>query len=85
MDAGVRRDLVRKAVLLQIKKGCTRYTKIRDGVTAKCEEFASSNTVKKQFYNYLVSQGYIERIRPGKCRLIQKGENLLTVLCQSAP
>ena len=82
MDADVRRDLVRKAILLQIKRGCTRYTKIKDGVTAKCEEFASSNTVKKQFYNYLIPQGYIERIRPGKCKLTPKCENLLTALRQ---
>ena len=72
MDADVRRDLVRKAILLHIKNGCTRYTKIKDRVTTKCEEFASSNTVKKQFYNYLIPQGYIERIRPGKYKLNKK-------------
>ena len=85
MDADVRRDLVRKSILLHIKNGCTRYTNIKDGVTAKCKEFASSNTVKKQFYKYLIAQGYIERIKPGKYKLTQKGENLLTVLCQSSP
>ena len=82
MDADLKRDLVRKAILLQIKRGCPRYTYIKDGVTAKCKEFASSNTVKKQFYKYLIPQGYIERIKPGKYKLTQKGENLLTALSQ---
>ena len=56
MDADMKRDRVRKAILFQIKNGCTRYTNIKDGVTAKCKDFASSNTVKKQFYKYLIAQ-----------------------------
>jgi predicted transcriptional regulator len=78
----MKRDLVRKSILLQITKGCTRYTDIKDVVTGKCQEFASSNTVKKQFYQYLIPQGYIERIKPGKYKLTQKGEILLAALTQ---
>ena len=80
MDADMKRDLVRRTILLQIKNGCTRYTSIQDRVTAKCEEFASSNTVKKQFYKYLIPRGYIERIRPGKYKLTQKGEKYLDIM-----
>ena len=82
MDADVKRDLVRKAILFQIKNGCIRYTEIKDVVTAKCKDFASSNTVKKQFYKYLIAQGYIERIKLGKYKLTQKGETLLVILSQ---
>jgi len=80
VDADVKRDLVRKAILLQINNGCTRYTDIKDVVTAKCKEFASSNTVKKQFYKYLIVQGYIKRVNRGKYRLTEKGETLLAIL-----
>ena len=82
MEADVKRDLVRKAILIQIKNGCTRYTDIKDRVTAKCIEFASSNSMKKQFYNYLLPQGYIERVNPGRYRVTKKGEILLVILNQ---
>ena len=43
MDADVKRDLVRKAILLQMKNGSTRYTHIKDKATIHCNDFASSN------------------------------------------
>lgn len=79
MDADVKRDFVRKEILFQIKNGCTCYTSIMDVVIVKCKDFATSNTIKKQFYKYLIPQGYIERISPGKYKLTKKGENLLAV------
>ena len=85
MDADVKRDLVRKAILLQIKNGGIRYTNITDAVTVKCKDFASSNTVKKQFYKYLIPLGYIERFKTGRYRLTQKGENLIDVLNHISP
>jgi predicted transcriptional regulator len=84
VDADIKRDLVRKAILLQIKNGYSRYTDIKDVVTAKCKDFASSNTMKKQFYKYLIPQEYIERIKPGKYKLTQKGERLLAILSESS-
>jgi predicted transcriptional regulator len=80
MDADVKRDLVRKNILLQINNGVTRYTDIKDKVTIKCQNFASSNTIKKQFYRYLIPQGYIQRTNPGRYKLTKKGEKLLSVL-----
>jgi hypothetical protein len=76
----MKRDLGRRTILLLIKNGCTRYTSIQDRVTAKCKEFASSNTAKKQFYKYLIPRGYIERIRPVKYKLTQKGEKYLDIM-----
>ena len=83
LKADMKRDLVRKTILLQIKKGCIRYTKIKDVVTAKCETVASSNTIKKQFYEYLIPQGYIKRTKRGKYDLTKKGETLLLALTNS--
>lgn len=80
LDADVKRDLVRKAILLQIKNGSTRYTDIKDGATAKCRNFASSNSVKKQLFRYLLPQCYVERIGLGKYRLTEKGEKLLIIV-----
>ena len=80
IDSNVKRDLIRKAILLEIKNRSTRYTNIRDRVTAKCKEFATSNSVKKQFYHYLIPQGYIERISRGKYKITAKGEKLLAAL-----
>jgi predicted transcriptional regulator len=84
MDADVKRDLVRKAILLQIKNGFTRYTRIKDKATIHCNDFASSNSIKKQLFKYLLPQGYIKRINPGKYQLTQKGELILTVYSQNS-
>ena len=80
LNADLKRDIVRKIILKLISNGCTRYTDIRDDATMKCLNVASSNTVKRQFYKYLVAQGYVERIKLGKYRLTKKGEMLLTIL-----
>ena len=84
MDADMKRDLVRKTILTEIKNGSTRYTDIKDVVIVKCKDLASSNTVKKQFYKYLIPQGYVERVKRGKYRLSEKGEKLLAVFTQNS-
>ena len=80
MDADVKRNLVHKAILLQIKNGFTRYTQIKDIATFHCKDFASSNSIKKQLFRYLFPQGYIKRTNPGKYQLTQKGEKYLEIL-----
>jgi len=47
---------------------------------ASCLRFTTSNTIRKQFYHYLLPNGYVERLRRGVYRLTQKGEKLLEVL-----
>lgn len=79
MDADIKRDLIRKAILLQIKNGFTLYIHIKDKSTIHCKDFASSNSIKKQLFRYLLPQGYIKRTNPGKYQLTEKGELLLTV------
>ena len=80
MNADVKRDRVRKTILKLISDGCTRYTDIEQDASMKCKNFASRNVVTRQFYKYLVAHGYVERIRLGRYRLTENGEDLLAVL-----
>ncbi|HKZ94558.1 MAG TPA: hypothetical protein VJ249_08280 [Candidatus Bathyarchaeia archaeon] len=47
---------------------------------ATCLRFATSNTVRKQFYHYLLINGYVERVSRGVYIITQKGEKLLEIL-----
>jgi predicted transcriptional regulator len=38
--------------------------------------------VIRQFYKYLVAQGYVERVKRGEYKLSEKGETLLVILAQ---
>jgi len=74
------RDQLRKAILQFIKKGCVHYTDIEKKTVATCLRFATSNTFRKQFYGYLVPNGYIKRVSRGIYKITQKGEKLLEIL-----
>jgi len=47
------RDILRKTILELVKKGHVHYTDIEKKAVATCLRFATSNTVRKQFYHYL--------------------------------
>jgi hypothetical protein len=47
---------------------------------ATCLRFATSNTIRKQFYHYLLINGYVERVSRGIYKITQKGEKLLEIL-----
>jgi predicted transcriptional regulator len=74
------RDILRKTILELIKKGHVHYTDIEKKAVATCLRFATSNTVKKQFYRYLLANGYVERVSRGVYRITEKGEKLLEIL-----
>jgi len=74
------RDILRKTILELIKKGHVHYTDIEKKTVATCLHFATSNTVRKQFYRYLLTNGYIERVSRGIYKITQKGEKLLEIL-----
>jgi len=76
------RDVLRKAILELVKKGHVHYTDIEKKACATCLSFATSNTVRKQFYNYLLPNGYVERVSRGIYKITQEGEKLLEVLNQ---
>lgn len=74
------RDVLRKTILELIKKGHTHYTEIEKKAVATHLDYATSNTVRKQFYDYLLPNGYVERTSRGIYRITAKGEKLLEIL-----
>jgi hypothetical protein len=59
------RDILRKTILELIKKGHVHYTDIEKKTVATHLSYATSNTVRKQFYDYLLANSYVERVRRG--------------------
>jgi len=53
------------------------YTDIEKKAVATCLRFATSNTIRKQFYDYLLPNGYLERVGRGMYMITKKGEKLL--------
>jgi len=74
------RDVLRRTILRLIKKGHVHYTDIEKKAVATCLCFATSNTIRKQFYHYLLPNGYIERVSRGIYEITPKGEKLLEIL-----
>jgi len=71
---------LRRTILELVKKGHVHYTDIEKKAVATCLRFATSNTIRKQFYHYLLPNGYVERVSRGMCKITNKGEKLLEVL-----
>jgi len=74
------RDILRKTILSVIEKGFVRWKDIEKYSTPICWDFATTNTVKRQFYRYLVAQGYVVRVSRGVYGLSGDGERLLLIL-----
>lgn len=74
------RDQLRKTILQFIRKGYVHYTDIEKKTVATCLRFATSNTFRKQFYSYLLPNGYVERVSRGIYKITPKGEKLLEIL-----
>jgi len=77
------RDALRKTILELVKKGHVHYTDIEKKAVATCLRFATSNTVQKQFYDYLVLHGYVKRISRGVYTITPKGKRLLELLTET--
>jgi len=71
---GHERDVLRKTILELFKEGRVHYTDIEKKAVATCLSFATSNTVRKQFYRYLLINGYVERVSRGVYKITQKGD-----------
>jgi len=69
------KDVLRKTILELVEKGHVHYTDIEKRAVA------TSNTVRKQFYHYLLPNGYVERVGRGIYEITPKGEKLLEILC----
>jgi len=74
------RDSLRREILTLLKKGLIHWTDIEKKACASCYAFATSNTVKSQFYGYLLPNGYVERVSRGIFKITAKGERLLEAL-----
>ena len=60
--------------------GHVHYTDLEKKAVATCLSFATSNTIRKQFYHYLLLNGYVERVSRGLYKITEKGEKLLEIL-----
>jgi len=76
----MRRSVIRKTILGEVKKGHVHYTDIEKKAVATCLRFATSNTIRKQFYHYLFDNGYVERVSRDIYRITAKREKLLEIL-----
>jgi len=74
------RDVICRTILELVKKGHVHYTDIEKKACATCLSFATSNTVRKQFYHYLLPNGYVKRVSRGVYEITPKGEKLLEIL-----
>jgi len=74
------RDQLRRLILKLIADGYNHWTIIEKRACGSGFGFATSNTVKRQFYDYLVAWGYVARVRRGKYVLTKKGQLLLVLL-----
>jgi predicted transcriptional regulator len=74
------RDILRKNILELINKGHVHYTDIEKKTVGTHLSFATSNTVRRQFYHYLLSNGYVERVSRGVYKITEKGEKLSEIL-----
>jgi len=76
------RDVLCSTILELVKKGHVHYTDIEKKACATCLSFATANTIRKQFYHYLLLNGYVERVSRGVYKITSKGEKLLEILNQ---
>jgi len=74
------RNVLRGTILELVKKGHVHYTDVEKKACATCLSFATTNTVRKQFYHYLLLNGYVERVSRGIYKITLKGDKLLEIL-----
>ena len=79
MDADVKRDTLRKTILELLKNNTKHYTELQKKVCATCHPFATANTFQPQL-QYLLNNGFIERIHRGTYRITLKGKKYLDLL-----
>ncbi len=69
-----------KMIKRSSRRGHVHYTDIEKKAVATCLSFATSNTVRKQFYHYLLLNGYVERVSRGVYKITSRGEKLSEIL-----
>jgi len=79
LKVDVKRDILRRTILELLTKGSVHYTDLEKKVCATCYSFATPNTFKPQL-QYLLSNGYIDRIARGVYKMTPRGEMYLSLL-----
>jgi len=79
VDADVKREILRITILELLAKGCVHYTELEKKVNASGHSFATTNTFKSQL-QYLLRNGYIDRIARGVYKMTPRGERYLYLL-----
>ena len=79
MKADVKRDILRRTILELLAKDSVHYTDLEKKVNASGHSFATTNTFKSQL-QYLLSNGYIDRIARGVYKMTPRGERYLSLL-----
>jgi len=75
-----KRDILRKTILEFLKNSNVHYTDIEKKCISTSLPFATSNTFRRQFYDYLLRRRYIKRVSRGVYTITNKGNMLLAVL-----
>jgi len=73
-------DVLCKTILNSFRRVMCTIWIFEKKAVATCLRFATSNTVRKQFYHYLLPNGYVERVSRGIYKITAKGEKLLEIL-----
>jgi DNA-binding PadR family transcriptional regulator len=84
MTADLKRDTLRKTILELLKNNTKHYTKLQKKVCATCHQFATANTFQPQL-QYLLNNGFVERISRGVYQITPKGEKYLELWNSNSP
>ncbi|HDQ06194.1 MAG TPA: hypothetical protein ENN36_05690 [Candidatus Bathyarchaeota archaeon] len=76
------RDILRRAILELLIRNSEHYTSLDKKVCAMGHSFVTTNTFRSQF-QYLLTNGYIERIARGVYQIMPKGAKYHEVLTLS--
>ena len=79
VDADVKREILRITILELLAKCCVQYTELEKKVNASGHSFATTNTFKSQL-DYLLQNGYVNRVSRGIYKITPKGEKYLNLL-----
>ena len=79
MNADLKREILRLTILELLEKSCMHYTELEKKVNASGHPFATTNTFKSQL-DYLLKNGYVNRVSRGVYKITPKGEKYLNLL-----
>jgi len=79
LSADLKRDILRRTILELLRKDNVNYTELEKKVNASGHSFATTNTLKSQL-DYLLKNGYVNRVSRGIYKITPKGKKYLNLL-----